>query len=139
MEEKTTTDNEVIGQDEIMAKARAAYRGRMKTHQTFQGENVKVICGCAVLKIDDTTVVHKLPVTYDSLLAAAIKSRYSSDRAEAITANYLEALADPDGEKSAEHIEEYREYQAWRTKAKEAAKEAMGIDPAPDAETPSEE
>ena len=102
--------------------------------QTFYGDNAQVICGCVVLKIDETTVVRQLPVDYDGLLAAAIKARYSSDRAEAITANYLEAIVNPGEPKSAEHIAEYHDYQAWRTTAKAAVKEAMGIDPVPNPE-----
>lgn len=102
--------------------------------QTFYGENAQVICGCVVLKIDGTTVVKQLPVDYDGLLAAAIKARYSSDRAEAITANYLEAIVNPGEPKSAEHITEYHVYQAWRTTAKAAVKESMGIDPVPNPE-----
>lgn len=65
---------------------------------------------------------HKEPLKeadYGPLVAAIVRSRYSSDDVEAIVMNYT-------ADKSDEHQLEFNQLQTWRQVAKEAAREAIG-------------
>ena len=68
---------------------------------------------------DDVFVETTAGTTYDTLVAAVVRSRYSADDVEAILNNYL--LDAETGRK------EFDELQAWRTKAKQAAHEALAL------------
>ena len=61
-----------------------------------------------------------LDYTYDTLVAAFIRERYSDDKMQAIINNYL---MEPD---NSEHEEEFKEMQAWRKHIKEVCKEIIG-------------
>ena len=54
---------------------------------------------------------------YGPMVSAIVRSEYSEDAVEAIVNNYL---ADPDG-----HTEEFQQLQAWRTEAKQRAREVI--------------
>lgn len=56
--------------------------------------------------------------SYESMVAAIVRARYSADAVEAITQNYL-----ADQEKGKMELDELQE---WRTEAKRMAKEAIG-------------
>lgn len=65
---------------------------------------------------------HAQPLTPDDfgpIVSTIVRSRYSEDSVEAIVNNYLAA---PDG-----HTTEFRQLQAWRQKAKEAARECLAL------------
>jgi hypothetical protein len=65
---------------------------------------------------------HAQPLTSDDyvpLVVAIIRSRYTEDQVEAILNNYL---TDPDG-----HATEFQQLQAWRKKAKSAAREYLAL------------
>lgn len=62
---------------------------------------------------------------YNTLVAAIVGCKYTGDDIEAIVLNNLEAQdtsSSLDDEKRAEYIAEYQTLQAWRTHAKETAK-----------------
>lgn len=66
--------------------------------------------------------------TYEELVSAIVTDRYSTDRREAIFANYEEAkdeTSELTKEKRAEYIKEYSDFQVWRKRAKEVANEAL--------------
>lgn len=66
--------------------------------------------------------------TYEELVSAIVTDRYSTDRREAIFANYEEAkdeTSELTKEKLAEYMKEYSDFQAWRKRAKEVASEAL--------------
>lgn len=66
--------------------------------------------------------------TYEELVSAIVTDRYSTDRREAIFANYEEAkdeTSELTKEKRAEYMKEYSDFQAWRKRAKEVASEAL--------------
>lgn len=56
---------------------------------------------------------------YPTLVSAIVRTRYSSDAVEAIILN------DND---TAEHAQQYADLEAWRTHAKEVAKQVLGVD-----------
>lgn len=59
--------------------------------------------------------------SYENLVAAIVKGRYTDDEMTAIINNHLL----DDGNE--EHSEEWREMQAWRKEAKETAKEMLQV------------
>lgn len=66
--------------------------------------------------------------TYEELVSAIVTDRYSTDRREAIFANYEEAkdeTSELTKEKRAEYLKEYSDFQAWRKHAKEIANEVL--------------
>lgn len=99
-------------------------------NQTLYGSHVQKIGGCAVVSVDDEVVSLEMPITYPQLVAAIVKKRYSTDQAEAVTANYIsiQSNASLTDEKKTEYTTEYEAYQSWRNKAKEVAKEVMGVE-----------
>lgn len=66
---------------------------------------------------------------YGSIVSAIIMGRYGADERDAIFAN-LEMARDADSgisdDKRAEYLQEYADYQSYRAKAKEIAKEVIG-------------
>lgn len=66
--------------------------------------------------------------TYEELVSAIVTDRYSTDKREAIFANYEEAKDQTSGlteEKRNEYLKEYSDFQAWRKCAKKVATEAL--------------
>ena len=65
---------------------------------------------------------------YDSIVSAIIMERYDANKRDAIFAN-LEMARDTtsvlDEDKRAEYLKEYTDYQSYRIKAKEIAKEVL--------------
>ncbi len=65
---------------------------------------------------------------YDSIVSAIIMDRYDSNKRDAIFAN-LEMARDTtselDEDKRTEYLKEYADYQSYRIKAKEIAKEVL--------------
>lgn len=60
-------------------------------------------------------------VTYDTVVSAIIKDRYSSDKRDAILSNYemsKDATSDLTQEKRDEYLQEYTDFQNLRKKAK---------------------
>ena len=70
---------------------------------------------------ESVTIASKSPLgekDYGQIVTAIIRSRYTADDVEAIVNNYLLT-------KTAEHKQEMSEMQAWRTLAKNVAKEVL--------------
>ncbi len=68
------------------------------------------------------------PITYGTIIAAIVNDKYSADDVQALSANYIEAKdsdSELDEEKRAEYIEEWSEFQNWRTTAKSIASTVM--------------
>ena len=64
---------------------------------------------------------HEHPLTeddYGKMVAAIVRSKYTSDDVEAILSNHAVGESD-------EQLAEFLSFQAWRTAAKEAAREAL--------------
>ena len=70
--------------------------------------------------------VHVDRIEYSTLVSAIVSSRYTSNDVEAIMLNKMES-SNPSlsEEKKMEYIDEYNNFQAWRTHAKEIALEAI--------------
>ena len=80
---------------------------RFGINQTADGWECKEVC-----------VNHTEPLVeadYGRLVAAIVRSRYSSDDVEAIIQNYL-------SDKTTEHMNEFDELQQWRAEAKRLAR-----------------
>lgn len=68
--------------------------------------------------------------TSGDVISAIVNDRYSSDKVQAIMANYAEAHdseSEISAEKRAEHIEEYEAYQSWRKHAKDIARTVVSL------------
>lgn len=68
--------------------------------------------------------------SYGEIVSAIINDHYSSDRTQAIMANYENAkdtTSSLSDEKRAEYLQEYADYQTWRAHAKDIAKIAISI------------
>lgn len=114
-------------QETTMTAEQVAEMEALKNQELY-GDNVKKIGECAVVTVEDETVALKLPITYPQLVSAIISKKYDTDQAEAVTANYLTALAGSvSDEKATEYKSEYETYQAWRNTAKTVAKEVIGV------------
>lgn len=64
--------------------------------------------------------------TYEDIVSAIIRDKYSQDRVEAIMANH--ALKDDESipeEKRTEYVNEYEAYQLYRLKAKQVANDVI--------------
>lgn len=64
------------------------------------------------------TVRVEQPLEYGKVVSAIVRLKYSADEVEAILCN---------GSDTPTHEEELRIFQAWRTQAKEVAREVCGI------------
>lgn len=64
------------------------------------------------------------PLTYEAVIAAIVRSRYSADEVEAILLN-AQLQPEAAGEKAAEYRRELDELQAWRAEAKRIAECVM--------------
>ena len=64
------------------------------------------------------------PLTYEAIIRAIVRSRYSADEVEAILLN-AQLSADEAGEKAEEYRSELAGLQAWRAEAKRIADQAM--------------
>lgn len=68
------------------------------------------------------------PFTYESLVAAIVKSKYNEDSMQAVVNNYL---LDPE---DADHKSEFDAMQLWRQEAKTIARQAVEAEQADQAE-----
>lgn len=128
---ESSTVEQISDQTKLLPDLIAEMKANMKAirNQELHGEHVKKVNDHAVVTVDDVVVVLEIPITYPQLLSAIVKRKYNSDRAEAVTANYLKiGSGDLPEAKAAEYTAEYEAYQEWRTKAKGIAKEVMGIE-----------
>jgi len=117
----------MVDQEMTMTAEQVAEMEALKNQELY-GNNVKKIGECAVVTIEGETVSLKMPITYPQLVAAIIGKKYDTNQAEAVTANYLTALAgNVAEEKVAEYKSEYEAYQTWRNTAKTVAKEVIGV------------
>lgn len=70
------------------------------------------------------------PANYGNIIASIVNDKYSADDVQALSANYIESN-DPennlDDDKRAEYISEWKEFQAWRAKAKEIASTVINL------------
>ena len=88
--------------------------------------------GTGDMVVEDQYVCENVDVEgehdYDSIVSAIIMDRYDADKRDAIFAN-LEMARDTtsvlDEDKRAEYLKEYTDYQSYRIKAKETAKEVL--------------
>lgn len=71
-----------------------------------------------VVEVDDLSYMITEDMSYDALVTALIRLKYSLDEELALMANLRE---DAEG-----HKEEEAAFQEWREKCKEAAREALG-------------
>lgn len=73
---------------------------------------------------DEACFNHKEPLSendYSRLVAFLVREKYTSDDVEAIQQNYAES-------KTAKHKAEFAELKEWRAKAKNMAREVLGIE-----------
>jgi hypothetical protein len=117
-----------IDESEILTPEQIAEIEAKKDQELF-GDNVKKIGGCAVVTVDDEVIAVELPVTYPQLVTAIVRRKYGPDQTEAILANITSAQTQCVSEdKSNEYLNEYIAYHDWRNKAKDIAKEVLGIE-----------
>ncbi len=117
-----------IDESEILTPEQIAEIEAKKDQELF-GDNVKKIGGCAVVTVDDEVIAVELPVTYPQLVTAIVRRKYGPDQTEAILANITSAQTQCVSEdKSNEYLNEYIAYHDWRSKAKDIAKEVLGIE-----------
>ncbi len=117
-----------IDESEILTPEQIAEIEAQKNQELF-GNNVKKIGGCAVITVDNETIVVELPVTYPQLVTAIVRHKYGPDQTEAILANIASAQTMcVSEEKADEYLNEYTTYNSWRSKAKSIAKEVLGIE-----------
>lgn len=128
---ETTSENIVTTeQEESLMTAEQVAEMEAQKDMTFHSDAVKKIGGCAVVTVDDTLVTLEMPFSYSQLVSAIVKKKYDADKSEAVVANFMSAqgLDSVSEEKKAEYTAEYEAYQAWRERAKEVAKAAMGVE-----------
>ena len=61
------------------------------------------------------------PITYGSIVSAIVNDRYSADDVQALSANFIDAKdtrSSVEEDKREEYVNEWSEYQSWRTTAK---------------------
>lgn len=124
---KDVNEIDEFNESEILTPEQIAEIEAPKDQDLF-GNNVKKIGGCAVVTVDDETIAVELPVTYPQLVTAIVRHKYGPDQTEAILANIASAQAMyASEEKADEYLNEYTAYNDWRNKAKNIAKEVLGI------------
>jgi hypothetical protein len=72
--------------------------------------------------IDGGTIIEATEATYPAFVSGLIRNRYSPDAVEAINANRVTALINPQHERAGDYITEWEAYQAFRLQCKDDAK-----------------
>lgn len=104
----------------------------LRIYFDFERKEVIQKTGSEDMVIEDQYVCENVDVEgghdYDSIVSAIIMERYNASKRDAIFAN-LEMARDTtselDEDKRAEYLKEYTDYQNYRIKAKEIAKEVL--------------
>lgn len=92
-----------------------------KTESADGEETEEQVLSCEVVDVRDAD--------YGAVVSAIVRDRYSASDVEAVLANYQEAIdgsSDLADTKRTEYKNDYAAFQAWRAKAKEVAKDAVG-------------
>jgi hypothetical protein len=71
---------------------------------------------------DGGTLIEAKDATYGEFVNGLIRVKYSTDSVEAIMANQMVAIANPEHEKANGYTTDWKEYQSFREKCKETAK-----------------
>lgn len=87
-------------------------------HICWDGRRVPNRWGDTVWRYKSVRVA--APLSYEAVIAAIVRSRYSADEVEAILLN-AQLQPEAAGEKAAEYRQELEELQAWRAEAKRIA------------------
>ncbi|KAA6321590.1 hypothetical protein EZS27_028770, partial [termite gut metagenome] len=64
---------------------------------------------------------------YGSFVSGLIRTRYSSDDAEALQGNIILAVVNPDSEKSKGYKQDWEEFQSFRNECKKNAKKILNL------------
>lgn len=124
---KDVNEIDEINESEILTPEQIAEIEAQKDQELF-GDKVKKIGGCAVVTIDNEVIAVELPITYPQLVTAIVRRKYGPDQTEAILANITSVQTQCVSEdKADEYLNEYMAYNDWRNKAKDIAKEVLGI------------
>lgn len=125
---KNVNEIDEFNESEILTPEQIAEIEAQKDQELF-GNNVKKIGGCAVVTVDGEVIAVELPVTYPQLVTAIVRRKYDPDQTEAILANITSAQTMcASEEKASEYLNEYTAYHEWRSKAKDIAREVLGIE-----------
>lgn len=76
---------------------------------------------------DGGTLIRATEATYDAFVSGLIRRRYSADEVEALQANMVETLVNPEHPRAAEFSQKWAEFQTFRDECKANAKAVLGL------------
>lgn len=76
---------------------------------------------------DGGTLIRATEATYDAFVSGLIRRRYSADEVEALQANMVETLVNPEHPRAAEFTQKWEEFQKFRDECKADAKAVLGL------------
>lgn len=76
---------------------------------------------------DGGTLIRATEATYDAFVSGLIRRRYSADEVEALQANMVETLVNPEHPRAEEFTQKWEEFQKYRDECKANAKAVLGL------------
>lgn len=76
---------------------------------------------------DGGTLICATEATYDAFVSGLIRRRYSADEVEALQANMVETLVNPEHPRAEEFTQKWEEFQKYRDECKANAKAVLGM------------
>lgn len=76
---------------------------------------------------DGGTLIRSSEATYDAFVSGLIRRRYSADEVEALQANMVETLVNPEHPRAEEFAQKWEEFQKYRDECKADAKAVLGL------------
>lgn len=76
---------------------------------------------------DGGTLIRATEATYDAFVSGLIRRRYSADEVEALQANMVETLVNPEHPRAEEFAQKWEEFQKYRDECKANAKAVLGM------------